>query len=208
MYVCRAGSCAWLPSQWHVAVLELSSRRIKVRDGAKDLPSNWTLAAYCHHGERCSVLLGKKLGAQSLAASGLVAARQARAGRAAVSASLFRPLRLAALTYTDAVCISPHHGACILLAALMALSASRPRVPNGSSLPTVRLAFIGLCHAFAPMVAALPMPFGTAFSALREADDDLPKDANDPQLWLFLGIAVALVLAGGVFAGLTIAYVE
>lgn len=87
----------------------------------------------------------------------------------------------------------------------MAISAPRPRIPNGSSLPTVRLAFIGLCHAFAPMVAALPMPFGGALSALREADDDLPKDTDDPQLWLFLGIAVALVLAGGVFAGLTIA---
>ncbi|EUC48581.1 hypothetical protein COCMIDRAFT_2645 [Bipolaris oryzae ATCC 44560] len=87
----------------------------------------------------------------------------------------------------------------------MALSASRPRVPNGSSLPTLRLAFIGLCHAFAPMVAALPMPFGGPLSALSEADGDLPKDTDDPQLWLFLGIAVALVLAGGVFAGLTIA---
>lgn len=55
------------------------------------------------------------------------------------------------------------------------------------------------------MVAALPMPFGGPIIAFHEADDDLPKDADDPQLWLFLGIAVALVLAGGVFAGLTIA---
>jgi metal transporter CNNM len=87
----------------------------------------------------------------------------------------------------------------------MAMSASRSRASNGSSLPALRLAFIGLCHAFAPMVAALPMPFVGPISALREADEDLPKGADDPQLWLFLGIAVALVLAGGVFAGLTIA---
>ena len=87
----------------------------------------------------------------------------------------------------------------------MALSASHPRPVNGLSLPAIRLAFIALCHAFAPMVTALPMPFGGGVNTLHEADDDLPKDANDPQLWLFLGIAVALVLAGGVFAGLTIA---
>lgn len=90
----------------------------------------------------------------------------------------------------------------------MAMSASPLRIPNGSSLRMARLALIGLCHAFAPMVAALPMPFGGAAIALHQlhqADEDLPKGADDPQLWLFLGIAVALVLAGGVFAGLTIA---
>ena len=87
----------------------------------------------------------------------------------------------------------------------MAMSAPRSRAANGSSLRTARLAFIGLFHAFAPMVTALPMPFGGVVSALKEADEDLPKGTDDPQLWLFLGIAVALVLAGGVFAGLTIA---
>ena len=40
------------------------------------------------------------------------------------------------------------------------------------------------------------------------ADEDLPKSPEDASLWLYLGIAVALVLAGGVFAGLTIAYVH
>lgn len=92
-----------------------------------------------------------------------------------------------------------------MLAVAMAMSASHFRPTNGLSLPAVRLAFIAVCHAFAPMVAALPMSFGGVITTLREADDDLPKDPDDPQLWLFLGIAVALVLAGGVFAGLTIA---
>ena len=87
----------------------------------------------------------------------------------------------------------------------MVMSAARSRAANGSSLRTARLALIGLFHAFAPMVTALPMPFGGVINALKDADEDLPKDSNDPQLWLFLGVAVALVLAGGVFAGLTIA---
>jgi metal transporter CNNM len=49
------------------------------------------------------------------------------------------------------------------------------------------------------------MPFGDVVKAFKDADEDLPKDSSDPQLWLYLGIAIALVLAGGVFAGLTIA---
>ncbi|KAE8857788.1 hypothetical protein PTNB73_09036 [Pyrenophora teres f. teres] len=87
----------------------------------------------------------------------------------------------------------------------MVMSTAHSRGANGSSLRTARLALIGLFHAFAPMVTALPMPFGGVVNALKDADEDLPKDANDAQLWLFLGVAVALVLAGGVFAGLTIA---
>ncbi|KAL1801336.1 hypothetical protein ACET3X_001678 [Alternaria dauci] len=86
----------------------------------------------------------------------------------------------------------------------MSASASRAAT-NGSSLRMARLAFLGLFHAFAPIVSALPMPFGHVVRTFRDADEDLPKDSSDPQLWLFLGIAVALVLAGGVFAGLTIA---
>ncbi|KAI2474668.1 DUF21-domain-containing protein [Pyrenophora tritici-repentis] len=87
----------------------------------------------------------------------------------------------------------------------MVMTTARSRGANGSSLRTARLALIGLFHAFAPMVTALPMPFGGVVNALKDADQDLPKDSSDPQLWLFLGVAVALVLAGGVFAGLTIA---
>lgn len=39
-------------------------------------------------------------------------------------------------------------------------------------------------------------------------DDDLPKTPDDPSLWAYLGVAAALVLLGGAFAGLTIAYVS
>ncbi|EKG12808.1 Cystathionine beta-synthase core [Macrophomina phaseolina MS6] len=36
-------------------------------------------------------------------------------------------------------------------------------------------------------------------------DEDLPKDPGDASLWIYLSVAVALVLLGGIFAGLTIA---
>jgi metal transporter CNNM len=41
--------------------------------------------------------------------------------------------------------------------------------------------------------------------SLEGSDDDLPKDLDDPDLWLYMGIATVLVLLGGAFAGLTIA---
>lgn len=43
--------------------------------------------------------------------------------------------------------------------------------------------------------------------ALRvlEAGEPEPKSPDDPDLWVYLGTAVALVLLGGAFAGLTIA---
>ncbi|KAH7397435.1 hypothetical protein BKA66DRAFT_509151 [Pyrenochaeta sp. MPI-SDFR-AT-0127] len=82
------------------------------------------------------------------------------------------------------------------------MSSARSRPGNGVS-ARVNVLLIGLFHAFAPLVKALPMPFGGIVHAL--ADDDLPKSPNDAGLWLYLGIAIALVLAGGVFAGLTIA---
>jgi hypothetical protein len=45
----------------------------------------------------------------------------------------------------------------------LAMSASPSRAAaNGSSLRIARLAFLGLFHAFAPVVSALPMPFGDA----------------------------------------------
>lgn len=36
-------------------------------------------------------------------------------------------------------------------------------------------------------------------------EEELPKDPKDASLWVYLGVAIALVLLGGVFAGLTIA---
>lgn len=85
-----------------------------------------------------------------------------------------------------------------------AISASRSAMGsvNGSRAGRVHMLLVCVFHAFAPLVKALPL--GGVVSAL--ADDELPKSPEDASLWVYLGIAVALVLAGGVFAGLTIAY--
>jgi len=41
--------------------------------------------------------------------------------------------------------------------------------------------------------------------ALRILEEEEPKSPDDPDLWVYLGTAVVLVLLGGAFAGLTIA---
>lgn len=78
-------------------------------------------------------------------------------------------------------------------------------VVNGLlSLRQTRIHTLVVClfYAFAPLVKALP--------AVRRAvgileDEDTPKDPGDASFWALIGVAVALVLLGGVFAGLTIA---
>jgi metal transporter CNNM len=85
-----------------------------------------------------------------------------------------------------------------------AISASRSAMSgvNGSRAGRVNMLLDCIFHAFAPLVKALPL--GGIVNAL--AEEELPKSPEDASLWVYLGIAVALVLAGGVFAGLTIAY--
>lgn len=61
-----------------------------------------------------------------------------------------------------------------------------------------------------PLASAAPLSLhlfgGNAISTYQQHDDDdMPKDARDPTLWIYLSVAVLLVLLGGVFAGLTIA---
>jgi len=46
-----------------------------------------------------------------------------------------------------------------------------------------------------------------AFPIVSIFEEDEGKPADDPQLWAYLGVAAALVLLGGAFAGLTIAWV-
>jgi len=85
------------------------------------------------------------------------------------------------------------------------MSSAALRPGNGFSTSRAsRVLILGLFHACAPMVKALP--FGGIVHAL--ADEDTPKSPADASLWLYLGIAIALVLGGGVFAGLTIAQVD
>lgn len=52
-----------------------------------------------------------------------------------------------------------------------------------------------------PFLRAAPL-LHSPFAALEEPEG---KDSDDPTLWIYLAVAVGLVLLGGAFAGLTIA---
>ena len=56
-----------------------------------------------------------------------------------------------------------------------------------------------------PLASAAPLSLFPRNPLLTTFEEDAPKDASDPDLYLYLGIALILVLLGGVFAGLTIA---
>lgn len=87
----------------------------------------------------------------------------------------------------------------------MALAMSTVRSRPGSTNGRINMLLVCLFHAFAPAVKAIPLPFTTFLHAL---DEDLPKSPDDASLWVYLGVALVLVLGGGVFAGLTIAYAD
>ena len=75
-------------------------------------------------------------------------------------------------------------------------TAARPYVFSTAKLLLLGLGRIPLIHA-APIVNMLP------FKIFAEEDD--PMSADKPTLWIYLAVAIALVLLGGAFAGLTIA---
>ena len=54
-----------------------------------------------------------------------------------------------------------------------------------------------------PLVAAYPVPW--TFVNVAESKGDEPMPASHPTLWIYLAVALALVVLGGIFAGLTIA---
>lgn len=58
-----------------------------------------------------------------------------------------------------------------------------------------------------PLASAAPLSTLWSETAPRilESDVESPKSPEDPNLWAYLGVAIALVLLGGAFAGLTIA---
>ena len=74
---------------------------------------------------------------------------------------------------------------------------------SGARHASINIARLALIYGLAPVVKAIPLFHRDAIHVLE--DEDLPKSPADASLWLYLGIAMALVLAGGVFAGLTIA---
>lgn len=75
--------------------------------------------------------------------------------------------------------------------------ASRPII-----LGLARVFFLALCQL--PLISAAPTSYSPS-SPFISISEESSKPANDPSLWLYLGIAAALVLSGGAFAGLTIA---
>lgn len=67
-----------------------------------------------------------------------------------------------------------------------------------AALSMVKLAAVSLCHF--PLSYAAPI-----FTRAIHTTEEEGKDPSDPNLYVYLGVAIALVLLGGVFAGLTIA---
>jgi hypothetical protein len=82
----------------------------------------------------------------------------------------------------------------------MMLSSSRSQNVSGRPAAVAVVKVLLLAIAQIPLIRALPTPLSQSLNELEEG-----KPASDPSLWLYLGIAAALVLSGGAFAGLTIA---
>lgn len=75
---------------------------------------------------------------------------------------------------------------------------------NGYGAGAIRPAVLGLAKLMMlPLASAMPLLQARGHSS--KGEEELPKDPSDPDLYVYLGIAVALVLLGGVMAGLTIA---
>lgn len=72
-----------------------------------------------------------------------------------------------------------------------------------------RIAGLALAKALLFAIAHLPLvsaaPTSSSLAPRSSVLDEDGKPPDDPSLWLYLGIATALVLSGGAFAGLTIA---
>ena len=89
------------------------------------------------------------------------------------------------------------------------LNAARPAGPRRAGVVTP--AALSIVKLLAVSLLNIPLSYGAPLLSRSESpvytreDEDLPKSPDDPQLWVYLGVAIALVLLGGVFAGLTIA---
>lgn len=71
-----------------------------------------------------------------------------------------------------------------------------------------RPALLGLVQTIVTLLLRLPFSHAAPFrspSRLFITDEPEGKAPGDPALWVYLGVAAALVLLGGAFAGLTIA---
>ena len=64
-----------------------------------------------------------------------------------------------------------------------------------------KLLLVGVAQV--PLARAYPASLWTPYTSLAEEAD--PMSSDDPTLWIYLAVAIGLVLLGGAFAGLTIA---
>lgn len=76
-------------------------------------------------------------------------------------------------------------------------------ISSATRILAARPLVLGLAKLCFLAVANLPV-ISAAPTFIINSDVD-PKPPSDPSLWLYLGVAAALVLSGGAFAGLTIA---
>lgn len=91
------------------------------------------------------------------------------------------------------------------------LNAARPAGPRRAGVVTP--AALSIVKLLAVSLLNIPFSYGAPLFSRSDSPvytredgpEDLPKSPDDPQLWVYLGVAIALVLLGGVFAGLTIA---
>ncbi|KAK5123560.1 hypothetical protein LTR85_002598 [Meristemomyces frigidus] len=75
---------------------------------------------------------------------------------------------------------------------------------RGSAFGAMRPGVLALAKLIMlPIASAAPL--GLWQRGVKILEEDTPKSPDDPNLWAYLGVAVALVLLGGAFAGLTIA---
>jgi metal transporter CNNM len=84
-------------------------------------------------------------------------------------------------------------------------TAAAPRragIMTPAALSIVKLLGVSLINL--PLSYAAPL-FSKSDSPIYRREEPEPKSPDDPQLWVYLSVAIALVLLGGVFAGLTIA---
>lgn len=72
-----------------------------------------------------------------------------------------------------------------------------PRATSPALLSTIKVLLV--------LVAQLPLLHASPLRFRARAAEEEPMPAHEPTLWIYLAVAIALVLLGGAFAGLTIA---
>jgi metal transporter CNNM len=68
-----------------------------------------------------------------------------------------------------------------------------------------RPAVLGLAKVIFLSASQISLAGAAPLNSWINGHGDLPKSPEDPDLWLYLTVAMVLVLCGGAFAGLTIA---